>query len=250
MMAGPLALLGGMEHLPVFHDADRNLLDLVGVPQPRVAVVPAASTRRKRSETAALARGYWAGLGTQVSVALPGRDLGHAIDAVNDADVIVLTGGHPNLLLGALGASPLWDHITRRWLAGAALSGSSAGAMALFQWRIHLYPPDPLKLIPGLGLVHGYVAAPHFDRLRGRRWGRSAAHRLGRQGVLGIDEGTALLGHGKRFGVVGAGDVVVIDGDEMSIHPAGSEVDLDLVPAGFVSGRVKQRQAKPELALA
>ncbi|MPZ53583.1 MAG: hypothetical protein GEU79_12765 [Acidimicrobiia bacterium] len=249
MMAGPLALLGGMEHLPIFLDADRALLDMTGADQPRVSVVPVASTRKKRPEAAALARGHWAKLGARVTVALPEHGLAHALEVVHDADVIVLTGGHPNLLVGGLGASPLWDEIVARWLDGAALSGSSAGAMAVFQWRIRLYPPDPLKLIPGLGLVHDYVAAPHFDRLRVRRWGQRVLHRLGGHGIIGIDEGTALMGHGDIFTVAGSGEVTVIDDTGMEAFTRGSEVTLDIHTRSAVVSNDVTPEWDRELAL-
>jgi cyanophycinase len=226
---GPVALLGGHEHRHGTEGIERTLLEQLGAAAPRVAVVPVASARRQVGMVAALARTYWTALGATVRIALPDANGSrHALDVIAGADVIVLTGGVPNRLVSALGASPVWDAIIERWREGAALAGSSAGAMSLFAWRLRLYPPHPLDLVPGLGPLDGWIAAPHFGRFRAERWATAVSGRFAGLGILGIDEGTALVGRRGRFAVVGSGAVSVLRHDRLAVHRAGTELALDL----------------------
>jgi cyanophycinase len=226
---GPVALLGGHEHRRGTEAIERTLLEQLGVAAPRVAVLPVASAPRQVGMVAALARTYWAALGTSVRIATPdGNGSHHALDVVADADVIVLTGGVPNRLVSALGASPVWDLIVQRWREGAAIGGSSAGAMSLFAWRLRLYPPNPLALLPGLGPFDGWIAAPHFSRFRAEHWAALVTRRFGDLGVLGIDEATAIVGRQGRFDVVGRGTVTVVTGGGLTVHPTGTALDLDI----------------------
>ena len=226
---GPVALTGGGEHLAGCELIERRLLELTGVSRPRVAVIPTAAARRQMPKTAALARNYWGRLGAAVSIAIPECDIDRALDVVGQADIIVLPGGHPNKLVASLGASPVTDLIIERWRQGVAISGSSAGAMCLFEWRIKLYPPNPLRPIPGLGLLDGYVSAPHFDRFRGQRWAHSVLRWLGGAGVIGLDEATALVGRSGALEVVGRGGVTVVDGDGTANYPSGEWAPVDLL---------------------
>lgn len=143
---GRIALVGGGEHRAGCEPIDRWLMERSGRGRVRVTVIPAASTAATLAPTAALARNYWSALGAQVSVVVPDA----AGTALADPDVVVLTGGVLGRLVRALGASPLWARVLDLWRAGTALSGSSAGAMALGAWRLALRAPNPLRLVPGL----------------------------------------------------------------------------------------------------
>lgn len=230
-MSGPVALLGGGEHRDGCEPIDRWLLERSGRTDPRVAVLPAASTAAMLPATAALARTWWTALGARVTVVHPGalRSVA-AADAIAAADVIVLTGGVPGRLVAALGASTAWERVLDRWREGAALSGSSAGAMALLTWRLCLRAPRPLRLTPGLGPLDAHVVVPHFDRLIAQRglspWATRAQRRLGGLAVLGIDERTALVADGHDVRALGAGTVTVIDGGRCRLVGAGGAVRL------------------------
>lgn len=250
--AGPVALLGGHEHRQGNEAIEHTLLDQAGVAAPRVAVLPVASARRQAGMVAALARNYWTNLGASVRIAMPDRGGSRqALQAVADADVIVLTGGVPNRLVAALGASPVWDLILQRWRDGAAISGSSAAAMSLFTWRLRLYPPNMLDLIPGLGPLRGWIAAPHFNRFRAHRWAEWLSHRFGDLGLLGLDEGTAIIGRQGRFTVAGKGAVTLIRDGHTGVHRAGARLRLHTenhpqtrhAPAG--PGRVDGSPGRP-----
>ncbi|WP_370324942.1 Type 1 glutamine amidotransferase-like domain-containing protein [Euzebya sp.] len=244
---GPLALLGGGEHREPCRPVDRWLLERTGVARPRVVVVPAASLPGTRPATIALARTWWASLGARATAVAP-EDVTAAVDAVAAADVVVLTGGVPAALVRRLGASPVWDAIVERWRAGAALSGSSAGAMAMMAWRLRLVPPSPFGLTPGLGPLEGYVVVPHFDRLVARSSVmRRVAVRRQRSydglAVLGIDEGTGVVSHGGEHLVLGAGAATTIDADGWHQHPSGSATPALLGPPALAGPLTPVRAA-------
>ncbi len=225
---GPIALIGGGEHLESTLAIDRRLLELAGVSRPRVVVLPQAPSSGQRAKTVALARNHWTRIGATFGVATIDHGIDRAYDELSSADIAVIPGGHPNKLISGLGASHLTDLLTSRWLQGMAISGSSAGAMGLFEWRIKLYPPNPLKLLPGLGLLDGYVAAPHFDRFRADRWASRVIKSLNGLGVIGIDEATALVGWNGEFEVVGPGSVNVVGGQRNDCYAKGEQVSIDV----------------------
>lgn len=250
MTCGPVSLIGGGEHLDGCVWADRLVLDLVGSRRPRVAILPVAASRRSRPAVSALGRTHWRRLG--VDAAICGVEPGwleHDMEVVASADVVVLPGGHPGKLMRGLVMSPLFDAVVARWRSGGALIGSSAGAMCLFDRRLWLYPPNPLKVAPGLGVLGGYVVAPHFDRFRAIRWAHRVVSRVEGGRVLGIDESTALIGSADGYQVVGAGAVTVVSpGHTMSL-PSGALACFDLAPsAGRVAPRLRAVPPRASLA--
>lgn len=236
-MTGLLALIGGAEHTPGCEPIDQALLEATGRSAPRVVLVPAAASPRRHGETVELARRYWSRLGARFAVALTSspEDVDHALDALADADLVVLSGGHPARLCASLAGSPVRNRIVERWRNGAVLAGSSAGAMALCEWNLRLRPPNPLTLAPGLGVVGGCLVVPHFNRYGLPRWAGRAINRLPRLTVLGVDERTALIGRDGRFGVVGQGSVTSFCDGASVKHLRGGE--LVLPPAAGDVGR-------------
>lgn len=210
-------------------DLDRHLIELTGAGRPTVAILPQAPSRAQRAKTVALARNYWTRLGAKVRIAFPLVDPAAAEEAILEADVAVIPGGHPNKLVDGLAASPFTDLLIDRWLDGMAISGSSAGAMCLFEWRIKLYPPNPLRLLPGLGVLDGFVAAPHFDRLRARRWAHRGIGALEGLAVLGLDEATGMVGHSPYFEVFGSGRATVVTLEGTTSHSSGALLHVDLL---------------------
>ena len=101
---------------------------------------------------------------------------------------------------------------------GGTVAGTSAGAPALRDTM----PNSPVEdehrmaaafsLAPGLGLIRDVVIDQHFAQ-RGCM-GRLVAGVAGnpRRLGIGIDEDTALIGRDRRFKVIGAGAVYVVDG--------------------------------------
>ena len=250
MTWGPVSLVGGGEHLEACVRADRLILDLVGSRRPRVAILPVAASRRSRPAVSALGRTHWRRLG--VDAAICGVEAGwleHDLEVVAAADVVVLPGGHPGKLMRRLVMSPLFDAVVARWRSGGALIGSSAGAMCLFERRLWLYPPNPLRVAPGLGVLGGYVVAPHFDRFRAVRWAHRVVSKVEGGRLLGIDESTALIGSGDGYHVVGPGAVTVVSPGHTKVLPSGALVGLYLaLPAGRVGSPRGAVAARPRLA--
>lgn len=250
-MPGPIGLLGGLEHYEPMLPVDRRMLDEVGVFAPEVVILPLASFKSQAAAAGNLAVAHWGRLGARARVVLPesGGDRS-ALELVEGADVIVLPGGVPNRLMAALSGTPLLDAIVARWEAGAGLTGSSAGAIALFERRLNLYPPDPFRLIPGLGLLDGYVVAPHFDRLRVRRWFSPFLKRMGGLGVLGIDESTGVVGRDGDLRVLGGGSVTLARPSSIEVYPTGALLDRDLVRRAGVSPTSSRAIREPLLPAA
>jgi cyanophycinase len=238
-MPGPIGLLGGREHYEPMIPVDRRLLDETGVFAPEVVILPLASFKRQAKAAGALARAHWTRLGARARTIIPeSGDDPVALEMIEEADVIVLPGGVPNRLVSALQGTPILEQIVARWIHGAAVSGSSAGAIALFEWRLNLYLPDPFRLIPSFGLLSGFVAAPHFDRLRVARWHSPFIARLDGLGVIGLDESTGLVGRDGTFQILGLGSVTVVMPDHIEVFPAGSRLEMELATRRSVSLRI------------
>jgi len=103
--------------------------------------------------------------------------------------------------------------MVRAWTeSGAALAGSSAGAMAMAgyslvmaRWPHH----DVRRAKPALGLVPDVAVLPHYERF-GRRWADSEIEdRPSDLVLLGLDEKTAAVWDGGGWTAHGAGAVTV-----------------------------------------
>src|SRR4029453_4302424 len=105
--------------------------------------------------------GRWVGsLGLGVEE-LPATRRSDAKDSANAARArqgrfFYLVGGDPGLVPKVLADTRLWNAIVAAWQEGAALAGSSAGAMALGEWtlvRERMPGGDRRRSPPALGLV-------------------------------------------------------------------------------------------------
>jgi cyanophycinase len=223
-VTGLVALVGGCEHRPGWELIGRDLVDRTGAGRPRVALVPMASSLRKQPLEVERAQAYWSGLGAAFGVADHRQSERESMDALAEADIVVISGGVPARLHAALAGSWIGDRIVELWRRGSTIVGSSAGAMELCEWR--LAAPGPRPLVPGLGLLGGCAAAPHFDRYGMRRWAGAVIRMLGDVVLLGVDERTALVGRPGRFEVVGEGAVTILRRAGRSSYVPGSEVPL------------------------
>jgi cyanophycinase len=220
-VSGPLALVGGGE----FTDGcsfDAGLLAASGGRE--VVVVPTAAAYEHPDRAVETAAAWFEGLGATVRAArvLTRADalLDEHVAAVREARFLYLPGGSPMHLRSVLKESPLWDAIVAAWHDGAALAGSSAGAMVLCDPMVD---PRGGAFTLGLGLVAQVAVIPHHDH-----WSEEKAKRtleLAPAGlpIVGIDERTALVRDPDgTWRAEGAGEVVVfVDG-----KPAG----LDALP--------------------
>jgi cyanophycinase len=210
---GPLALVGGDELHPGNEPQDEVL---VGAAGGGPAYVLATAAARQRPELAAANAVRWfAGLGLEIEE-LPARrrsdaTSGHVAERAGAGRFFYLVGGDPGLVPKTLAGTPLWDAIVSAWRDGAALAGSSAGAMALCEWTLvrERMPGDlRRRYAPALGLVPGVAVLPHFETF-GHRWVDGAAERDDVV-LLGLDERTAAVWQEGGWRALGDGGVTVI----------------------------------------
>jgi cyanophycinase len=233
--AGPLALVGGDELNPGNEPQDEVLVRAAG---DGPAFVLATAAGRQRPEVAvANAVRWFEGLGLAVQE-LPATRRSDAKASANVARAregrfFYLVGGDPGLVPKTLVGTPLWGAIVEAWRSGAALAGSSAGAMALGEWtlvRERMPGDDRRRYLPALGLVPGVAVLPHFETF-GHRWVQSAERAAPRSDVvfLGVGERTAALHVDGAWRALGDGDVTVIAGGQRRRFASGEP--LEGVPA-------------------
>ena len=160
---GTIALVGGNEFRPNCVAMDREILRRVGNLTPRVLILPTAAGSEEPGAAAANGIRHFQGLGLEATALMVVSRADAENDAlaarVKDADVIYLTGGDPAYLLETLRHSAVWAAIERLYRQGAAVVGSSAGAMALSaQMR-----RGPRDWLPGLGLAPRLAVLPHHE---------------------------------------------------------------------------------------
>ena len=233
---GPGALVGTGEYLPVMQAVEAALL--AGRPPVYVQLATAAAPEGVTS------LGRWHALGKQAAarlgveqVVVPVVDRVSADDEalaglVAGAGLVYLSGGNPPFLARTLRGTAVWAAIEAAWLAGAALAGCSAGAMALCGEVPEVRRPftGPVE---GLGAVPRLTVLPHFDRFA-RRLPNYVLRRLTTRtdGVIpvGVDEDTALV-WGLRedpgeWEVMGRQSVWLLTPEGREEHPAGSVLRL------------------------
>jgi cyanophycinase len=218
-------------------ELDAGLLAAPGQLRPRVAILPTASYPDGEDvfqRWAAMGVSHFAGLGAEVEPVLV-RDRSEADDpaasqALGEADLIYLSGGKPGHLMRALEGSAVEWAIGEAHRRGAVVAGCSAGAMVLaghaFDFRISLLP-WLLRWRTGLGFVPGTSVMPHYDA-----WPEPVSALIAFQAprgsvVLGIDEGTAVVGSNGAWQVHGRSRVTVWRGRQRDRYRAGEVFRLD-----------------------
>ena len=215
-MAGPLALVGGDELHPGNEPQDELLAAVAGAAP---AYVVATAAARHRPELAAShAREWFARFGLDV-VELPVRTRTQARSPETAAlaaqgRFFYLVGGDPGIVPRVLRETPTWDAVVSAWRGGAALAGSSAGAMAMGRWTLirGRFPGDRRREYrDALGVVPHVAVLPHFASF-GREWVASALEGRPSDDVvlLGIDERTAAVWSEGSWLAMGGGGVTVI----------------------------------------
>lgn len=225
-MSGYVAVAGGQEHQHGCEDIDRRLLAESRRSDPVVAVLLGASVPRVVPARMAQATEYWSRLGATARFAFTGQhdESREALDVLESPDLVVLTGGRPWLLQRRLSPA-LTGRLRQLWESGVPLSGSSAGAMAMCEWRLDLEPRQPLRFRRGLGLVPG-VAAPHYGRHGIHHVSSVVSRRFPELPILGLPDRTALVGREGRFDVVGAGSCTVLLGGRKRTYSSGETLVL------------------------
>lgn len=232
MVTGLLALVGGAEFTPGNEDQDRLLVARRGAGE--AYVVPTAAARQQPERAVATAVTWFNELGMDVS-SLPvlKRPDGLSPGITEQAErggCFYLVGGDPGLVVDILHDTPVWRAIVAAWRRGAALAGSSAGAMAFGEWTLvrKSYPGHAERRCkPALGLVPRIAVAPHFDTF-GHRWVDSvlAESPVDDLMLVGIDERSAVVWDGQAWTAHGPGTVTTVTRAARHVYPSGATVDM------------------------
>lgn len=205
-------LNGGDEFRPGNELQDR---ELVRAARPGHAyVIPTAAVRQRPDLAVANARRWFSDLGLELEE-LPvytrtNAGSGELAAQAESGGLFYLVGGDPGLLVRTLAGTRLWAAVAGAWTAGAALAGSSAGAMALCQWTLvmaHWPRHHERRPVPALGLVPRTAVLPHYATM-GSRW--SVQDQPAELTLLGLDERTAAVWDGEGWHAAGEGAVTVI----------------------------------------
>jgi cyanophycinase len=236
MAIGPLALVGGDELHPGNEPQDRLLVDAArGGP---AFVVTTAAARQHPERAAENAQRWFGELGLEIEeLPLTTRSQARSSELAARARAgrfFYFVGGDPGLVPTVLAGTPSWTAIVEAWRNGAALAGSSAGAMAFGEWtliRDRMPGDDRRRYREALGLIAGIAVVPHFDTF-GTRWVDASLEAAPRDDVilLGLDERTAAVLVGGRWRVEGAGTVSVITRPHRDVFGSKEEIHSLPVP--------------------
>ncbi|HVH63943.1 MAG TPA: Type 1 glutamine amidotransferase-like domain-containing protein [Candidatus Dormibacteraeota bacterium] len=225
---GILALVGGDEFNPGNEEQDRMLARAAR--DGPAFVVPTAAARQGPDQAVAHATAWFEqfGMKLQELPVLKRTDANskEIADRAAGGGFFYLVGGDPGLVVEVLRMTRVWRAIFEAWLAGAALAGSSAGAMALCSHTlIRASWPNRFNRRPvdALGVVPNTAVSPHYE-VFGHRWTESARRELPDVTLLGIDERSAAVWRDRQWRAAGPGSVTVIKGDRTSTYESGARI--------------------------
>ncbi len=225
--AGPLALVGSGEYLPVMADIEAALISgrAPRYVQLATAAVPDGPAVVERWHRLGVEQAERIGV-TPVIVPVATREDANDPELarlIEGAGLIYLSGGNPNFLAETLRDTAVWSAITATWSAGAALAGCSAGAMVMAAWVPTIRHPREGGT-PGLGLLAHLRVIPHFDAFFSRVPDIAARFLVGRDEavtVVGVDEDTAIVGGPEEWTVQGRSSAWILRGSQREEFRAG-----------------------------
>jgi cyanophycinase len=235
--AGPIALVGSGEYLPVMADFEASLLKgrAPRYVQIATASVPDGPAVVEKWHRMGVEQAQRLGV-TPVTVAVATReeaDDPEVVKLIDGAGLIYLSGGNPNFLADTLRDTALWAAIETQWRAGAALAGCSAGAMVMAAWVPTIRHPREGGT-EGLGLLSHLRVIPHFDAFVKRMPDVATRFLVGRDEaltVVGIDEQTAIVGGPEVWEVQGASSAWILSGGHRQEFRAGDVLRTPLTAA-------------------
>jgi cyanophycinase len=215
---GLVALVGGAEWREGC-TFDAELWERSGAAE--VLVLPTAAAYEHPQRAVDTARAWFERIGAPVhGLMVLGRsdaeDPANA-GAVRSARMIYLGGGSPLHLRSVLKESAVWDALVAAWRSGAAVAGSSAGAMVLGDPMVD---PRGGALTLGLGLLPGIAVLPHSDLWSQDKARRTVQLATGDLRIAAVDERTALIREpGGAWRAAGAGGVAVyVEGQDRGLE--------------------------------
>lgn len=236
-MPGPVALIGAGEFLPIMAEFDTGLLSAIGRLRPRVAILPTASWADGEvafQRTAAMGVAHFGALGAEVEPVLvrtrSDADDAAAAQALEEADLIWVTGGNPGYLVRTIQGTAAGRAIAAAHGRGAVVAGCAAGAMMLAsrmcEGRLPRLP-WPLRWRSGLGVVPGVSVLPAYDSRPESVSAMMVLQAARGTAVLGIDAGTAAIGRDGVWQVHGRSRVTVWRGRRRDRYRAGDLFRLE-----------------------
>jgi cyanophycinase len=221
-------------------------------------VIATAAVRQDPDAAVGTARQWLAGLGLGIEeLRLRTRHEARSdatCAAASRGSLFYLCGGDPGIVPTTLDRTSGWRAVIEAWQAGAALAGSSAGAMALGEWTLirARMPGDARREPrPGLTVVPRVAVLPHYSDF-GQRWVDSAMAGLTGKGavLVGIDARTAAFWADGTWTAMGTGSVVVIEGDAERRYSSGETITGIPQPAGrdagAANGAIDGRRSNPD----
>jgi cyanophycinase len=223
-----LALVGGDEFNPGNEEQDRILGAAAGPGQ--AYVVPTAAARQDPRRSVAHATQWF----EQFGLALTELPVLNRSDANSESlakrarngGFFYMVGGDPGLVAQVLRGSAVWRAMFEAWRNGAALAGSSAGAMALCSHTLvrATWPNRATRRpLDALGVVPKTAVLPHFETF-GNRWVESARAAAPDLLLVGIDERSAAVWDKGKWHAAGPGAVTVIKGAKVRSFTSPQEV--------------------------
>ena len=228
-MPGLLVLNGGDEFNPGNEEQDRLLARAAG--RGPAFVVPTAAARQGPERAVAHATAWFERFDLELrELPVLKRTDANSRELAEEARTggfFYLVGGDPGLVVQVLEGTRVWTAIFQAWRDGAALAGSSAGAMALCSHTlIRAGWPDRTqrRSLDALGVVAGTAVLPHYETF-GHRWLDSARRALPGVTLLGLDERTAAVWtEDEEWQAAGAGAVTVIKDAKNERFTSGMKV--------------------------
>ena len=220
---GYLLLEGGAEFGGRMREPDLKAIELAGGFDAPIRIIPTAAAPDNNHQRAGNNGIRWfQSLGAKDVGSLPIIDTASANDesiakSLQEAKLIYMLGGFTGYLGETLKGSAAWQAALEAYATGAVVAGSSAGAMVMCEFY---YDPSRGQVIEGLNLVPNSLVLPHHNTF-GKSWA-SRLLEISRVTLVGIDEGTGMLGDGAgTWTVHGAGDVTLYRNQEVEIYEAG-----------------------------
>jgi cyanophycinase len=225
---GYLLLEGGAEFGGRMRDPDLKALELAGGLDAPIRIIPTAAAPDNNHERAGDNGIRWfQKLGAADVLSLPLVDQTSANDesiarALREAKLIYMLGGFTGYLAETLKGSLAWRAALEAYARGAVIAGSSAGAMVMCEFY---YDPGRGQMVEGLSLVPDSLVLPHHNTF-GKSWA-SRLLEISQVTLIGIDEGTGMLGDGGgTWTVYGGGDVTLYRNHQLEIQSSGSSFSV------------------------
>lgn len=141
---------------------------------------------------------------------------------INEADLIFITGGDQLRLSSILGGSFFLEALHKRFLDGAVIAGTSAGAAVLSETMIYDGEGSSgllkgsISMGPGIGFISDMIIDTHF--ITRSRIGRLFQVVATNPSILGVglcDDTAIIIRQDDIFEVFGSGLVIVVDGGHL-----------------------------------